>query len=114
VVHFLNADRVARLVSHLEVRHEVPFEVIAVDEGVKRVAVGVDRSDADGSVIVAQRVGFVGGLRTAANGFRKGPIDVVHFERDVLHEVAVLRDLVGHRVPGPDRGGKQQLDVVLF
>jgi hypothetical protein len=85
----------------------------AADEGVDRAAVGLDRGDGDGPLVVAERAGLLGGLGAVGDGALPRLLGVEDGERDVLDAVAVELDLLGGGVVLGERGGEQEADVAL-
>ncbi len=83
------AFRVERLIA----RGEDALVAVAVDEAVRRVAIGADGGVFVDAVLVLQRARRRDADRRRAGSARlEGRADVVHFEGDVLHAVAVLNE----------------------
>jgi hypothetical protein len=75
------------------------------------VAVGGDRGDAHGAVLVAELVRFLEDRRALGPRVRDAPVDVGHRERDVADAVAVPAVVVGQRAgrvvgAGDDEAGR--------
>ena len=114
VVHGLDANGVARLVLGAEARQERTVVLIALHQAVHRVAVGADGRDADAAEIIFQRHRLVPHRRSAIDGRLEGEVAVFHRKGDVLHKVAVVGDLLGHRVAGAHGGTEPQADIFLL
>ena len=85
---------------------------VAVDEGVRGVAVGADGGAFVDAEVVLQGLRRLHGHGAAADGLVEGAAHVVHFEGDVLHAVAVLDEPAGSR-DGPADSGEASTKVML-
>ena len=120
VVDRLQADRVERAravavrVERLVAGGEDAAVAVAVDEAVRRVAVGADGGVlVDAVLVLAAASGGVTPTAPAADGRLVGRRDVVHFEGDVLHAVAVGRQAGVVGVVGAQRRGQDEGDLAL-
>ncbi len=64
--------------------------VIAIDEAMQRIAVGADGRGLVDAEFIFQPLRFAHAGRAPAHGMVISRLDVVHFEGNVLHAVAVL------------------------
>ena len=91
VVNLNDSDAFTWLIHLGEPWHEVTLKVVAVDECVERVPVGVNRSNSHKSILILQRVRLDRCLCPAPNCFIECPVHIIDLESDVSHEVAVDR-----------------------
>ena len=74
----------------------------AVDQGVAGVAVGRDRGEADGAVLVGQVVRLLDDHGALRAGVADAPVDVGHLQGDVDDAVAVAAVVVEQRAARVD------------
>jgi hypothetical protein len=99
----------ARLVAG----QERALVVGARDEGVQRLAVGLDRRQAHGAVLVGGVVGRDDAVGAAGRGLAPRVVDIGDRQRDDLHAVAVGVVVGGDRRVGVQRAGQHEPDAAL-
>ena len=87
--------------------------VVAVDEGVRRVAVGADGGGLVDAELVLQLFAAGAPPRRRAHGFVEGSGDVVHLEGDVLHAVAMLDEPLRLGMLARERRDEHERDLPL-
>lgn len=84
------------------------------DETMDHLAIGADGGAPDAAVRVPQLVRQDGGNGAALQGLAVHRLDIVHFEADVFHSVAVQQKKQLTRVVVPKRRGEHQPDTALL
>ncbi len=104
---------VALGIDRLVAGGEHALVVVAVDEGVRGVAVGLDGGVVVDAVLVLDALRRRDGDGAALAGLAPGEVDVVDLERDVLHAIAVQQQPAVVRVAGRQRRDDVEGDVAL-
>ncbi len=87
--------------------------IFALDKEMNHIAVGVNAAHDQLAVIVLQRRWLQKTLAAALGRFVPGRSRVLHFQRDRLYAVAVFGNVIGNRIICPQRGGKNEGELVL-